>query len=49
MNKEYDTIKVYYCSNCPRVYTKDIECPMHNTTNKEIGWVQHERQILQQM
>jgi RNA polymerase subunit RPABC4/transcription elongation factor Spt4 len=33
-----ETVKVYYCKECPRVYTRDILCPVHETTNEEMGW-----------
>ena len=31
-------IKVYYCSACPGIYTKDASCPSCNTDNNQLGF-----------
>lgn len=33
---------IYYCAECPGIYTKESSCPTCNTENKSIGWVEKE-------
>ena len=44
MEKSTDNIPpgstiVYYCYECPGIYTKDSSCPTCNTVNQSFGWV----------
>lgn len=34
-------VDIYWCRSCPNIYTKERSCPVCNTENLKIGWLEN--------